>query len=153
MLFRSAKFDSKKQPVDVHYATLVDANTITLNDVNAAGYTAYASGGYIQYNTPVDLSVYAGALSIGSPGGVRMSIKDKIGGTELLRLDTTTTSPQPRIVVNNSNKTITFTIAAADTAALTWTKGVYDVELVSAGGVVTLLLSGNITVTKEVTTT
>lgn len=124
---------------DYHKATVVDANTVELNDVNAADFTAYQSGGYLVFNTPVDLSAFTSA---------RMSIKDKVGGTELLRLDTSNS----RIALNNSAKTITLTVDATTTAGLTWTKGVYDLELVSAGGIVTALMAGAVTVAKEVTT-
>lgn len=133
-----------------HKATASDANTVTINDINSAGYSAYTSGGYIQLLSPVDMSGYT----------ARMSIKDRVGGTELFRLDTTSdvavlpyTHDQPRIVLDNANKTITLTIHAEDTAAMTFSKGVYDLELVSSTGVVDLLLSGNITVASEVTTT
>lgn len=124
---------------DSHKATVVDANTIEVNDVNAANFTTYKSGGYVQYLTPVDLTGYT----------ARMSIKDRVGGTELFRLDTTNS----RIVLDVVESTITLTITAADTAALTtWKKGVYDLELVN-GAAVSLLLTGTIEVIPEVTTT
>lgn len=124
---------------DYYVATVKDVNTIELNEINAADYKAYVSGGYLQFNTPVDLTGYT----------ARMSIKDKVGGTELLRLDDTNN----RILINNSDKTIRLVADATTTAALTWKKGVYDLELVSPGGVVTALLTGTVTVSKEVTTT
>ena len=123
---------------DYTKATVVDSNTIELNAVNAADYKAYTSGGYVQYNTPVDMTGYT----------ARMAIKDKIGGTVLLSL----TTVNSRIVLDNTAKTIRLTISATDTAAITWTKGVYDLEMVSAGGEVTRLLSGAVTVQREVTT-
>ena len=128
-------------PKDKDYvqATVVDANTVELNTVNAADYKAYSSGGYLQLNTPVDLAGYT----------ARMSVKDKVGGTELLRLDTVAGD----IVIDNVAKTITLTVSAVDTAAITWKKGVYDLELISSGGVVTALLSGTVVLAKEVTTT
>jgi hypothetical protein len=55
------------------------------------------------------------------------------------------------IVLDDTAKTITVTISAADTAAYDFTTGVYDLELVSSGGVVTQLLAGNVTVGSEVT--
>jgi hypothetical protein len=124
---------------EYHQATVLSANTIELNTVNAADYKPYVSGGYVQYNTPVDLAGFT----------ARMSIKDKVGGAELLRLDTTLSN----ITIDNTAKTIALTLAATVTAALTFTKAVYDLELVSATGVVTLLLSGAVAVTNEVTTT
>lgn len=125
-------------------ATVVDANTLKLNTVNPANFKAHtANTGYVQYYTPVDLAGYT----------ARMKIKDKIGGTVLA---STEAGDAPldiiTVTLNNSAKTITIGIDAADTAGLTWTKGVYDLEVVSVSGVVTALLYGSITVTKEVTT-
>lgn len=47
--------------------------------------------------------------------------------------------------------TITITLTAAQTAAIDATSGVYDLELVSAGGVVTRLVEGSVTFSPEVT--
>lgn len=120
-------------------ATVKDANTIELNEINAAGFRAYISGGYVQYNTPVPLSGYT----------ARMSVKDKVGGTELFRLDTL----NGRINIDANAHTITLSISATDTEAMSFKKGVYDLELVSADGVVTVLLAGTVVVGAEVTTT
>ncbi|MBK8772131.1 MAG: hypothetical protein IPM06_17155 [Rhizobiales bacterium] len=124
---------------DYRRATVPDTSTVALNDVNSTNYSTYTSGGYLQYKTPVDLTGFT----------ARMSIKDVVGGTELLRLDTT----NARIALDNAAKTIALTISAADTAAITWLEGVYDLELVSATGVVSLVMSGAVTVDTEVTTT
>jgi hypothetical protein len=134
------QINSEKSPPsgkDWHKATSVDANTVAINDINAADFSAYTSGGYLQFLTPVDMAGYT----------ARMSIKDVLGGTELLRLDTTNS----RIVIDNTLKKITLTVDAATTAVITWTDGVYDLEMVS-GTDVYLLLSGAVTVEDEVTT-
>lgn len=121
--------------------TVVDADTVSINKVNSADFSAYVSGGYLQFYTPVSLSGFA----------ARMTIKDRIDGTELLTL--TSGAPDNRITLDDVNHTITIEISATDTAAFTFTKGTYDLELVSGTGVVTTLYSGSISVTKEVTTT
>lgn len=123
---------------DYNKATVIDSSTVELNAVNAADFKAYTSGGYLQYNTPVDMTGYT----------ARMAIKDKIGGTVLLSL----TTVNSRIVLDNTAKTIRLLVAATDTAAITWAKGVYDLEMVSASGEVTSLMSGSVSVVKEVTT-
>ena len=128
---------------DYHAATVLDADTIELNEINPYDeqgneLPAYVSGGYLQYNTPVDLSGYM----------ARMAIKDKISGTVLHSM----TTENDGIALNNTKKTITLTIAATDTDDFAWTRGVYDLEMVSGTGVVTALISGKVTVTKEVTT-
>lgn len=125
---------------DYHQATVLDANTIEINDINAAGYKAYTSGGYVQFGTPVDLTGFT----------ARMTIKNKVGGTELLSL----TVANNRITIDAAAKVVALNISAEDTAAITWTTGVYDLEMVSGAtqAVVTALLSGRVTVSKEVTT-
>lgn len=111
-----------------HKATASGANAITINDINSAGYSAYTSGGYIQLLSPVDMAGFT----------ARMSIKDRLGGTELLRADTS----NGRIAIDNANKTITITIESAATAAITWTKGVYDFEMLAPAVAVTALVAG-----------
>jgi hypothetical protein len=122
---------------DYHKVTVVDIDTIQFNDVNSSQFGTYKSGGYVQYNTLVNL---AGMTA-------RMKIKDRVGGTILATL----TTENGGIVVNNAAKTITLNISATETAAYTWQRGVYDLEMI-AGSVVTLLLTGNIKVYPEVTT-
>lgn len=123
---------------DYKVATVVDVDHIELNEVNASGYKPYVSGGVLQYNTSVDMAGFT----------ARMSIKTKAGGTELLSLTTANSG----ITIDNTGKKITLTISATDTAAITWKKGVYDLEMVSPAGVVTALISGSVTVEAEVTT-
>jgi hypothetical protein len=178
---------------DYNQATVVSADQISLNGINAADFSPYVSGGYLQFNTPTDLTAYTARMSIKDVAavpnylmciyaGTTGSAKPTAGGTdgtavwaaapansvrtitwapntavslnavmdthELLRLDTT----NARIVLNTTEYTITLTIDAATTAAQTWINGVYDLELVSASGVVTGLLHGVVTVVREVTT-
>lgn len=123
---------------DFHQATFVDATHIEFNPISAVGFEAYTSGGYLQWYTPHDLTGYT----------ARMAIKNKVGGTVLLSL----TTENDGIVINASAKTITLEITATATAALTWTSGTYDLELISPTGVVTSLMTGSVSVTKEVTT-
>lgn len=123
---------------DFRPGTVTDVNTVQFNTLNASDFSTYSSGGYLVYNTPMPLTGYS----------ARMSIKDKVGGTELLRLDSTLNN---RIVLDATKCTITLTVDATTTAGLTWTNGVYDLELVSASGVVTGILQGNVTVSREVT--
>ena len=102
---------------DWHTVTVVDTDTVDLDGVNAADYDAYTSGGYLQLYAPKELAGYT----------ARMTIKDKVGGTELLSL----TTENGGIEVNNTTKAITITISTTDSEAISWTKGVYSLELVS----------------------
>lgn len=123
---------------DFRRATVVDATHIEFNPLSAVNYGTWSSGGYLQWYTPHDLTGYT----------ARLAIKDKVGGTVLLSL----TTENAGIVIDDAAKTITLAITATATAALTWTTGVYDLELVSTTGVVTQLMYGAVSVTKEVTT-
>lgn len=122
---------------DFKKATVLTVDTLELNEVNAADYSSYTSGGYVMYYSPVVLSGFT----------ARMTIKDKIGGAELLSL----TTENGRIVLDIAGKKIDLIIPAGVTSTLT-KKGVYDLEMVSGTSVVTPLMRGNVTLTKEVTT-
>lgn len=138
----NAKTDCSGQPKlgEYHKVTVVDADNITINDINAADFSAYTSGGYLQFLTPVDM---AGCTA-------RRAIKDKIGGTVLLSL----TTENGGLVIDNINHTITETITAAATAGITWKKGVTDLELaVTATGVVTEIDSEDVVVVQQEVTT
>ena len=130
---------------DYHPITVIDVNTVELNDVNAAGFKPYLSGGYLQINSPVDLTGYT----------ARMTIKDKVGGS-ILAADTTNVGVAPlnivALTVNVSAGKITMTISAAATAAIDWTSGVYELEMVGPTGIVDSVMAGSVSVTKEVTT-
>ena len=124
--------DSDYQTVHV-----VSSDTIILPDLDTADFDQYAGGGYLRFYTPTSLA--------GCDG--RMSIKDRIQGTELLALNVS----NGRVLFDDVLKTITLTIAASDTAAIQWLQGVYDFEAVS-GAIVTRLLQGSVRVSQEVTT-
>jgi hypothetical protein len=67
--------------------------------------------------------------------------------------DTTAGSPVGTVAITSgANSTITLSLTAAETAALTpWTVGVFDIEYVSGGGAVTNILRGVFSVYPEVT--
>ncbi len=122
---------------DYVIATGVAANTLTYNSVNALGYTAYTSGGVLEYNQPVDLSQYT----------ARMQIREKLSSTTVIKELTTQNSG---IVIDNTAKTITIKISAADTALFTFKSAVYSLELVNLDVVVPFIY-GNLTLEAEVT--
>lgn len=122
-------------PKDGEYrkVTKIDADTITLPHVNSTDYTAYTSGGYLHYLTPVSLASCT----------ARLTIRDKVGGTALISLDSASLGG---IALDNTAKTITITLSATVTAALTWTRGVFELEIQNGSGVVTQLLYGTVIV-------
>lgn len=79
----------------------------------------------------------------------RMQIRDTVTTITVL-MDLNTANNRLK-VTNGATGTFTLALTDAETTALTWTKGVYDIELVSGGGVVTRVLKGSITIDPEVT--
>jgi hypothetical protein len=78
----------------------------------------------------------------------RMQVRQsKASDTVLLEL----TTENGRITLGGAAGTIDLNLTATTTAAITWRRGLYDLELVASNGVVTRLLEGEVTVSKEVT--
>jgi len=121
-----------------HQVTEVTANSLTINTVNSLAYKEYISGGVLEYNTPVNLTGYT----------ARMQIRNKVDSTTSIIELTTENSG---IVLDNINKTILLKIPALTTSTFNFLNAVYSLELVASGGQVTTLVSGNITLVKEVT--
>lgn len=128
---------------DYMVGTVVDADTIDVNDVNGTLLSAYTSGGQIQYLTPVDMTGMT----------ARMSIYDKKGSEGTLLWSGTSAAGD--IAIDTALSQVTVTVDSESTAALTVLRGVYDIEMVTDGGsdpdVVTLLSYGRVFVETEVT--
>lgn len=119
-------------------ATVLTNTSIELNSVNALGYTAYTSGGVLEYNEPVALNNYT----------ARMQIREKIDTPVLYEL----TTENDGIILNTADSTINLNIPAAITEAFTFKKAVYSIELINASNdSVTTFVQGNITLYNEVT--
>lgn len=78
----------------------------------------------------------------------RMQIRKKLEDPVVLIALTT---ENDGITLGGVTGVITLQLSAVATAAIPWVAGVYDLEIVFAGGVVRRLLSGNVTVSKEIT--
>ncbi len=118
-----------------HRVTVIDESTLEINALSAFGLAP--SGGQLIYKPPVDLT---GAAA-------RMQIRAGIGGALLLEL----TTENGGLAITGPG-TLVRTLSAAQTAALTWTEGVYDLEVEYAEGTVQRYLQGKVTVSREVTT-
>jgi hypothetical protein len=117
--------------------TVKTADTVTFNEVNAAGYTTYTSGGILEYNSPVDLTGYT----------ARMQLRSTLDSSTVIQELTTANGG---ILIDNTYKTITVVLTATQTAALTFSSAVYSLELVSGSEVYTFC-TGTLTLVKEIT--
>lgn len=109
-----------------------------INSINALNYSSYSGGGVVEYNKPVPLAGVTG----------RMQIRPKVtSDVVLLELNT----DNGGIVVDDTNSIIHINITAEETALLDFSTAMYSLELVNAAAEVTQLISGSITLLKEVT--
>lgn len=116
-----------------YQVTNIGTNTLTINDINSISFKAYASGGIVEYNTPVNLSGFT----------AKMQIKDSVDSTEVIRELNTENGG---IIIDNIGKVIILNLSASITSAFTFTNAYYALEVISAGNQATLFCVGNITV-------
>lgn len=121
------------QPPDLTPGTVVDANTVSLNEVSSADFTPYWQGGFLVYNAPMPLAGVASTLTVWAD-------PDKCG-TPLLTL-----AVGSGITVDTVGMTIAAEIQTDLLPPLTWKLGYYDWDVTDAEGIVTRLLSGTITI-------
>lgn len=116
----------------------VTTNDLTFNNVNSLGYTAYTSGGVISFNSPVNLTGYS----------AKMQLRAKLEDTTTIDEYTTVNG---KIQIDVPNSAIVILVDAATTAGYNFGSAVYSLELTSGTGVVTQIVTGTITLIKEVT--
>lgn len=90
---------------------------------------------------PVDLTGYT----------ARMQIRSKHSAADYLLEITTEGTTSKRVILGGTEGTYQITIASNITEAFDWGAGVYDLELVSPGGVVRRIQQGQVKVHREVT--
>lgn len=115
---------------DLHRVTVLTVNTIAFNDINAADFSAYTSGGFLVYNTPISLS--------GATASMKIWDNPENSGTPLLAL-----TEISGITLDTINNTITPSFA---TTSLTWSTGYYDLNITDTTGITTQVLTGVITI-------
>jgi hypothetical protein len=124
---------------DAYYlSTLIPTTTtVEINQVNSLAYTAYTSGGVVEFNQPVPLTGYA----------ARMQIREAVDSPTVIHEATTQNS---QIILDNVNKTIQITLLANITQAFTFSTAVYSLELYNGFNVIPFIY-GNLTLVQEVT--
>lgn len=123
---------------EYYLGTSISTTTIELNAVNSLGFTAYTTGGVVEYNEPVNLTGYT----------ARMQLREKLDSTVVLAEYTTENG---NLIIDSATSKITISVTPEATAAYTFVSAVYSLELISTGSQVTQLATGTITLIKEVT--
>jgi hypothetical protein len=129
--------DELRNPSKAYLGYFVDANTIRLN-VDSSRFAVYISGGELLYHPPVDLTGFT----------ARMDIRGTLSSATAIH---TLTTENGGIALGGVAGTIDLLIPAATTEGFDFGSAVYDLELISAAGVVTRLIGGAIVLSKEVT--
>ena len=139
-VLNSTRALSKLRDQDYYRYDVVDADTLAINDINAVAMPAYVSGGQIVIRAPLDLSDIVDA---------RMQINDDLG-VQLAYWDLASTN----LEIDAANDALRIKLTAAACSALTWSAGVFDLELVTTTGRVIKPVShlSTITVSVEQTT-
>jgi len=107
---------------DYHQVTVIDANTVEFNGLNAAGLRSYVSGGFIQYNTPKDLTGFT----------ARMSVKRTLGTENLLVCTLDGVSGDVKPEAAGTDGTVEWAETTAGTPEYEWRAG----HSYSAGNVI-----------------
>jgi hypothetical protein len=124
-------WDTEMYPVLV-----VDEDDVDINAVNAAEFSPYASGGYLQFWTPVDLTGFTARMQIRDPGTFALLWE--------------MTSEDGGIAIDNTAKTISLYIAASDMQTFDWTSAIYDLEMISPASIHETIFTGNFNLTEDI---
>lgn len=111
-------------------ATVVDANTIELNQVNSEHFNTYTSGGVLQYNTPMDMTGYTPQLHVTASRTSPTLVEDL---SDLVTVDV-------------AGHTMTFEFPADKDWE--YQKGFYTFDMVASGGRVHRLLEGPLSISE-----
>ncbi len=126
---------------DMRRASVVSSTVLEFNDTSAAAFGKHTPNtGYIAWLAPRSLAGFT----------ARMQIRERVKGPVVVSL---TSAPNGGISLDDTLKVIDLTLTAEQTETVLQASGVYDLELVSAGGVVFDVLEGAVTFGTEITTT
>lgn len=121
-----------------YLASVITNNTISINSLNSNNFTDYTGGGTISYNLPVSLNGFTAVFQM----------RESIASTTVIKQ--LTSAANQGIIINNATKTINVTMSATDTAAFNFSNAVYGLELTSSAGEVFTLLTGTVSLVKEI---
>jgi hypothetical protein len=122
-----------KQRERFRLARVIDANTVEYNDLN--GIDQAAAGGFLVYRLPMDMADVSAQMHIrDGSGALLMDLSTENGGLVIAG---------PGVLI--------LTLSAAQTAAITWEAGRYDLELTMADDSVDRWMQGEVTVSREQT--
>ncbi len=144
------RIEGVRHPVELNtpdgeyqFAKRVDESTIELNDFVADQLRAYSSGGTIIFSKPFDLTGCS----------ARMQIRSSVNGDVLLTLSSDPLDEADgEITVQVDLAGLAVRLSPTATAAITWNRGVYDLELITPeGNVYPITAVSSVTIGAEIT--
>lgn len=120
-------------------ARVLDVDRIELNSINATRLGPYEGGATLEYQEPVSV---AGASA-------RLVLRESASATPVVDVRSSDTAPQ--ITVDGAQQVVRATLLPATTQALTFTYGLYEVEIALADGRVLPLAYGSVRVHPDLT--
>ena len=119
---------------------VVDADTLEFNSLDGSGWAAFVPSGHVVFVAPGDLTGWK----------LRMQVRASIGGPLLLSLSSDPADGAVGIItVDAANSAFTLKLTAAQTAALDWAGGIYDIEGIRPDGAVVSLLAPSVVVVEQ----
>lgn len=116
---------------------LVDVDTVELMNLNGEDFDSYKGGGYLEYYTPYDLSVYTSGQAV---------VRAAQGSATVLD---TFTFGAGGVTFDNTLKQISLARTAAQTAAYAWAAdGWYDLDLTHSSGRIDRVCYGRVALMK-----
>ena len=110
---------------DFYIASVVSPSVIELNSIRSDGWRPYSAGGYVIFNRPFDLTGCS----------ARMQIRDRVNGMLLLSFSSDFGSTADGIIeIDLALSALVVRLSPAVTSAITWARGVYDLELITPSG-------------------
>jgi hypothetical protein len=144
------RIEGVRQPLELNtpedefqFATVIDASTIELNAVRADQWRTYTAGGSVIFNRPFDLTSCS----------ARMQIRGSVGGQALLSLSSDPEETRDgEIQIDTALSGLAVRLSPTVTAAIEWSRGVYDLELITPdGNIYPITAISKVTVGNEVT--
>lgn len=126
-----------------YIARVIDQDTIEINAINANCWKPFSGSGLLVFNKPMQLTGWH----------CRAQVRDRAGGEVLFTWHSDPgENPDGDIDVDVAQSAFVLRIDAATTGALTWKRGVYDVEAIAPSGEVYAVTAVSaVTVDSEVT--
>lgn len=112
-------------PDEPEFVTVVDVDTIELNNLNAHCWKTFSGSGLVAFSRPADLTGWQ----------ARAQVRDRINGTVLFTWHSDPDEePDGELEVDIAGAAFVLRLTDEQAAALSWRAGVYDVEVIAPGG-------------------